>query len=117
MNCPRCGNPLPRGAQSCDRCGLTRQMVAPAGSGNPADYIAQAQQMYNQGMGQLTSAQRAYVEANMAAAGASNPFGASAGAHSAPGAPTGRATGTCAKCRRSVPADAKFCPGCGSAVA
>ena len=114
MNCPRCGNPLPPNAQACNRCGATRPMP-PGASGNPADYIAQAQRMYNERMAQLTPAQRAYIEANQAAAGVT-PFGGSASSSRPPPSPPAGTVGTCPKCRRSVPAGAKFCSSCGTPV-
>ena len=111
MNCPRCGNPLPPNAMSCNRCGLTRPMP-PGASGNPADYIAQGQRMYSERMAQLTPAQRAYIEANMAAAGVQHPFGQGANPPRPPPPPPARAMGTCPKCQGAVPAGAKFCPSC-----
>ena len=117
MNCPRCGNPLPPNAMSCGRCGLTRPSPSAGASGNPADYIAQAQRLYNERLAQLSPAQRAYMEANMAAAGVGNPFGGGTQPRQPPPPPSGGAIGTCPKCQRSVPADARFCSGCGASMA
>jgi len=115
MNCPRCGNPLPPNAMSCNRCGLTRPMP-PGASGNPADYIAQAQRMYNERMAQLSPAQRAYMEANMAAAGVGKPFGGVTDPRRPPSPPPAGSSGTCPKCQQPFPPGAKFCSGCGAPI-
>lgn len=111
MNCPRCGNPLAPNATTCGRCGLARPMP-PGAAGSPADIIAEAQRQYNARMAQLTPAQRAYVEANMGAAGVGNPFERATGSRSPSSA---RASAvTCPKYQYPIPPGARLCSGCGA---
>lgn len=116
MNCPRCGNPLPPSAQSCNRCGATRSEFMPGSQGTPSDYVAQAQRLYDQAMSNLPEAQRRYIESNRAAAGLpQDPFGR--GGRGPPTPPPPRsAPGPCPKCQTLVPAGARFCSNCASPV-
>ena len=116
MNCPRCGNPLPPNAQSCNRCGATRPGFPPGSQGTPSDYRARAQQLYDNAMSNMSEAQRRYIESNRVAAGLpADPFGRS-NPGPAPPPPPASAPRPCPKCQSIVPAGARFCSNCASPV-